>query len=272
MLTDGNLCAIYPRRLGFAFDGLTADGRTVKCRCSKPEQFLRAMSPEVVARCCAAHPELLGDGTDTVKAATTPVASDFLFRLVDFSADFLQRMRDAASWAIPVCAQGALEELGFTGKFLTPAGLVEDFVIRRENRLKKVPDDIYEEIRGRIEDGIQKGMSFKQVAKTVEDSFDQTYKGRAFTVARTEAGSAYGRMQQESLEQTGTEYKQWFTAHDDRVRDSHNDFEAMGPIPVDEDFADGLSYPSDPDCDDPGEVINCRCVLLPAKAPEEVEG
>ena len=59
MLTAENLCSIYSRRIGFEFDGLTRAGETITCRCSRPDRFLKTLSPEVVAQCCIAHPELL---------------------------------------------------------------------------------------------------------------------------------------------------------------------------------------------------------------------
>lgn len=59
MLTAENLCSIYNRRIGFEFDGLTKAGEIITCRCSRPERFLKTLSPEVVAQCCIAHPELL---------------------------------------------------------------------------------------------------------------------------------------------------------------------------------------------------------------------
>lgn len=58
-LTTDNLCSIYPNRIGFAFDGIATDGARGKCVCSGPSQFLETLSPEILAQCCIAHPELL---------------------------------------------------------------------------------------------------------------------------------------------------------------------------------------------------------------------
>ena len=38
--------------------------------------------------------------------------------------------------------------------------------------------------------------------------------------------------------------------------------EAEGAIPVDQVFSNGLMFPGDPE-GDAGEVINCRCHLMP---------
>lgn len=59
MLTADNLCSIYDHRLGFKFDGLRNDGTLITCVCTKPKRFLKTLSPDVLAQCCIAHPELL---------------------------------------------------------------------------------------------------------------------------------------------------------------------------------------------------------------------
>lgn len=62
MLTVENLCSIYRKRLGFTFDGWDKDGAEYSCTCLRPHGpngFLKSLSPEVLAQCCVAHPELL---------------------------------------------------------------------------------------------------------------------------------------------------------------------------------------------------------------------
>jgi len=59
MLTAENLCSIYEKRIGFKFDGLRKDGTLITCVCTRPDRFLKTLSPDVLAQCCVAHPELL---------------------------------------------------------------------------------------------------------------------------------------------------------------------------------------------------------------------
>jgi len=44
-------------------------------------------------------------------------------------------------------------------------------------------------------------------------------------------------------------------------RDNHAGFESMGPVEMDYEYAPGLKYPGDPDCNDPEEIINCYCSI-----------
>ena len=61
---------------------------------------------------------------------------------------------------------------------------------------------------------------------------------------------------------SGITRKQWLTANDEKVRDSHVTCGDEGPVPYDESFENGLMYPSDPS-GSADEVINCRCALQP---------
>jgi hypothetical protein len=45
-------------------------------------------------------------------------------------------------------------------------------------------------------------------------------------------------------------------------RESHLEYEALGPVEMDYEYAPGLQFPQDPDCDDPAEVINCYCYFV----------
>jgi hypothetical protein len=62
-LTTANLCSIYETRIGFEFAGVVRrpNGQLEKvtCSCQPAEVFLKQLSPEVLAQCCVAHPELL---------------------------------------------------------------------------------------------------------------------------------------------------------------------------------------------------------------------
>lgn len=56
--------------------------------------------------------------------------------------------------------------------------------------------------------------------------------------------------------------KQWLTSGNANVRDTHSEYEAAGPQAMDYEYAPGLKFPGDPDCSDPGEIINCHCTIV----------
>lgn len=208
--------------------------------------------------------------SDPFVQAAVPVASDFLFNLTNFQADFLQQMRTAGESAFNVCARGILKDMGFGDTFgdlkITEQGLVEDFLIKRENLIKNIPQDIYDHITARIEGSAMAGGSIKDIAEEIEDLFEQTYDRRAETVARTESASAYGVANDAAIKQAGFTHKRWLSAEDEFVRPSHAALDGT-IIGVDETFDNGCKFPGDPD-GEAKEVINCRCCLVAVSAEE----
>ena len=194
--------------------------------------------------------------------ATTPVAADFMFSADEFSESFFGEMRQAGRDAFKVSARGLVgSEL--RGKRITARGLGAEFLIKRENLLKDVPDEIYQDIAGRLE-AAAAGEGEAGLADAIRSAFDQTYEGRAETVARTETASVYGAASQAAVE-ADYAFKRWLSASDADVRDSHAAVNGE-VVPVDEVFSNGLAYPGDPS-GPPEEVINCRCVLVGEDAP-----
>lgn len=189
--------------------------------------------------------------------AAIPSFNDFLFDEDDFASDFLAKMRAAGEKAFKV----SMRALNLKpGQKLTPTGVVEDFLIKRENKLKDVPQEIYDDIKERLEEAAREGGSEADMADAVREAFDQTYEGRAETVARTETGSVYGAANNESIAQAGYNFRRWLSASDDFVRPSHQ--EVNGEIvAVGEPYSNGLMHPCDPD-GPPEEVINCRCTEI----------
>lgn len=55
--------------------------------------------------------------------------------------------------------------------------------------------------------------------------------------------------------------KYWLATLDNRTRDTHAEYDSMGPVELDYEFAPGLKKPRDPDCSIKAEVCNCRCTL-----------
>ena len=178
----------------------------------------------------------------------------------------------SSSGVMPVCSAFQVSARGLVGsdvegRRITASGLAEDFVIKRRNKLAGVPQEIYDGIKGLLETAAASGQSERGLADSIREAFDQTYEGRAETVARTETASAYGSASQASLEDSSWTHKRWLSAHDSAVRDSHREMDGE-VVPVDERFSNGLMFPGDPD-GPAEEVINCRCVSV-AATPEEV--
>lgn len=104
---------------------------------------------------------------------------------------------------------------------------------------------------------------FSEIAAAVRAAFDDR-RANALTIARTETAWAYNAAAHEAWKSAGVPMKSWLTAEDDRVRDTHMEAENAGAIPMDEPFMVGgyeTMYPGG--TGDPGEDINCRCIVQP---------
>jgi SPP1 gp7 family putative phage head morphogenesis protein len=158
------------------------------------------------------------------------------------------------------------------------APYAQGFIEARANKLAGlINDTTYTAIKEQLSEGASEGDGVPELAKRIKDLFEQTYKNRAKTVARTEVISAYNgstsTMIQESDQIGGLE---WIATHDNRVRPSHAAMDGK-VIHKGQFFAlDGATmlYPGDPNVHtgldstgsipDPGSmIINCRCTIAP---------
>lgn len=150
---------------------------------------------------------------------------------------------------------------------------VRNWIADRENRLQRVPDEVYGAVAQIIDSATTNGASIPDVTAQVEQLFDDTdmqkWKNRARTVARTEVvgaynGGLYDAFSMIVANDPDTEYvKHWLATADQRTRPDHR--EADGQlVPWGTPFDVGgfaMMYPHDP-AGPPQEVINCRCTLL----------
>ena len=102
---------------------------------------------------------------------------------------------------------------------------------------------------------------------------DRTPMYRSQMIARTEVLRAMNSSSHSQFVSWNVPFHVWFTALDDRVRDSH--IGTHGQIrPLNVPFTTGLGnkllYPLDPN-GPPEDVINCRCVEIPAYSMEEAK-
>jgi F like protein len=162
---------------------------------------------------------------------------------------------------------------------------VEDFLRASRNRLARVPDRVYADVRRATMKATSEGWSIDDLETRIhgllEDSGAQMWRNRARTIARTEAVGAFnmGRLAgfQSYAEQMGGKWeKVWLETHDHRTRPTHQEREGgVGGqrVPLSMPFKVGLGLgmaPGDPGLP-PEEVINCRCSLLLAREGEPVD-
>lgn len=151
------------------------------------------------------------------------------------------------------------------------------------NRLVRLPDEVYALIVREMETGLARGESNQDMAARVQQVLTATgseyWRGRALTVARTEslgavnAGAFAGAVRDAAERGDPDPGKVWLsTVGDGRTRPTH--VEADGQRrPLHSPFRVGgasLLFPGDPR-GPAGEIINCRCSLLPVLMGETVD-
>tara|TARA_R100000306_G_C4302416_1_gene105797 strand:- start:48 stop:575 length:528 start_codon:yes stop_codon:yes gene_type:complete len=111
--------------------------------------------------------------------------------------------------------------------------------------------------------GRKEGLGQSEMAKRLRQLREFQTVTRSETVARTEMTVAQGEGSLQSFAQAEVPAKRWYTALDERVRDTH--MEAHGQIRrLNESFSVGSDRMDSPGQGaEPAENINCRCVVIP---------
>lgn len=199
-------------------------------------------------------------------AATAPV--DEVFDQTFWVKDTAERMRPIFEAIFGDAAATILEELdaGDT-EFDLGDPLAYQFIEKRTNQLAgNVTNTTYRAIQSALQDGVAEGESIPKLADRIRTLFEQTYRHRAETVARTEVLSAYNG----STLATGTALPtdvvagfEWLATPGSRTRAAHAAADGQ-VIPTGARFSVGgseMQYPGDPSAP-AGLVVNCRCTLL----------
>jgi HK97 family phage portal protein len=120
-----------------------------------------------------------------------------------------------------------------------------------------------------IAEGLSSDESPRELAARIREYYSGLSAGRAQTIARTEIARAYNQARADAMRTMGITTHEWLSARDERVRTAPFNHAIDGErVTVGMPFSNGLRYPSDPQ-GEPGNVINCRCVAIPATSAED---
>ncbi|UOF83018.1 minor capsid component [Caudoviricetes sp.] len=123
-------------------------------------------------------------------------------------------------------------------------------------------------VKSILADAVDEALGPAEIARTLRDEIEVFSQSRAMTIARTEThayamSSELAAVQDDAEAEDFTMEKEWVSTNDDRTRPDHVDANGQ-TVALDDDFTVGganLAHPGDPD-GDPGQVINCRCVMV----------
>jgi SPP1 gp7 family putative phage head morphogenesis protein len=158
--------------------------------------------------------------------------------------------------------QSILAELRLAIDFETVGQGVQQFLQDKSFEIVDLVDGpVAERLRFTLQEGLTNGETVDQIADRVEETF-KVERARAERIARTEIAESFNAGRFETMKEAGVQKIEWLTARDARVRDSHAELDG-DVVVVGDRFANGLLYPLDP-AGPPEEIVNCRCVALPA--------
>ena len=126
-----------------------------------------------------------------------------------------------------------------------------DITVTMKRRIKQI-----------IAEGEEQGWSIDAIANRLRDEFKFALH-RTRTQARTEVVSASNHAAVVTAENAGMQKKQWITAADERVRETHQQAEGE-QVDIKMPFTatgEPLMYPGDKN-GSPGNIINCRCTVI----------
>lgn len=158
--------------------------------------------------------------------------------------------------------ESVIRELGIDLPFdlLTPE--VESFLAEKRFEIADLIDGPAEDrLRAALQDGVANGENLEKIADRVSEVFDME-RSRARRIARTEVAESFNGGRFETMKAAEVEKLEWLTARDARVREEHVSLDGQ-IVTLGDRFSNGLLYPLDP-AGPAEEIVNCRCVALPA--------
>jgi hypothetical protein len=197
---------------------------------------------------------------------------DFMFDPDQLSDDLAEVLR----FTLPQILIDAGSDV-FTD-FLPPPEDAKAFITERENLMSNVAQETFDSVKAELQDGLDKGESYRELSRRLSNKFDEISEGRGETVASTEVASAYGYARNEAMKQSGATHKLWLgsgrppgTLHGMRPAHAAAHYEQQ-TVAIDKPFRVGgerLMFPTDSSLGaGPEMTINCHCIAQPAEAPK----
>lgn len=143
---------------------------------------------------------------------------------------------------------------------------------REKILLGSAPATMQKRMRESVRKGLEKGETVQTLRERVGTAYSiESSSARALTIARTESAGIMNEAREVVFAEQEFEKREWSTAGDEHVRDDHVEYGASGEHEmgfnylelVDKEDEGSLLYPSDTNAP-ADQVINCRCVHLPA--------
>ena len=151
---------------------------------------------------------------------------------------------------------------------------IQNFITQRLLFIAEVNNTTFDGVEEKLGDiiaaSIKAGDTRLETATKIREGLAEVYGNRisqSKTIARTETGTISNTVQYITAENQGMELKQWLSARDEKVRETHQMDNDMPPIPFNAKFLNGMDHPHDIN-GGASECINCRCNLMFTMRPQ----
>jgi len=141
------------------------------------------------------------------------------------------------------------------GEFEANSIFIENFFKSREMLIKNINKTTFKKLITTINEAVNNGETITEISQKVEGVYAEAKGFRSRNIARTEVNTSVNFGHMEAMRQAAIEEKEWITAGDEMVRDTHIMNQNDGCIPLENSFS-GTGESS------PGEY-QCRCVVIP---------
>ena len=141
------------------------------------------------------------------------------------------------------------------GEFEANSIFIENFFKSREMLIKNINETTFEKLTTVINEAVNNGETIAEISQKIERVYAEAKGPRSRLIARTEVNTSVNFGHMEAMRQAAIEQKEWVTAGDEKVRDTHVMNQLDGCIPMEHMFSGtGESSPSE---------FNCRCTVIP---------
>lgn len=128
---------------------------------------------------------------------------------------------------------------------------IEGWAALNVDLIKSLPDRYFDDIRGRVLEGIENGTRHEVIAEQLASRYDIALN-QAKLIARDQVGKLYGDLNAQRQQNLGVTGYIWRGAMDNREREEHVAREGVR-----------FAWDEAPDDGHPGQPINCRCYAEP---------
>jgi len=164
-------------------------------------------------------------------------------------------------------------ELAGMAVFALDDPMIQAAITRREKFLVgKAPASLQKMLRTSLSKGLDANESMAELRARVSQAYQYAASSaKTLQVARTESAGFMNEAREAMFTAQGFERGEWLSAVDEHSRVNHLLYGGAGPQKRGFNYltlsgnvdAGELKYPNDMDCTDAGEVVNCRCVMIP---------